>query len=322
MALTMPGAGVHDDVPDGRALASQLAARIPIPTQLPVRHDGRRLTHLSKSSYELWCTCREAWRRRYILGEREPTSAAMFLGSRVDDAVSDYYRHILEHGEPSPLDEVIHGYRNGWSERLEEEQQDRGVVFDEFDEPTMLKIGVDAIKATFERLVPQLGMPVAVQRRVAFKLAPGLEWWIEGYLDLEAQSVALDGEIVDEIVDYKVKGGDAISKDKADRDPQPSVYLTGRWLEGPRPADRFAFAQVLRPGRKRKSTSTSLVRTQRTVGQMRATLARFALAASEIAACYDQFGPDRPWGLADPTSWKCSERYCSYWAGCPGGAGL
>jgi hypothetical protein len=55
---------------------------------------------------------------------------------------------------------------------------------------------------------------------------------------------------------------------------------------------------------------------------MRATLARVALAASEIAASYEQFGPDRPWGLAEPTSWKCTERYCDYWHSCPGGAGL
>jgi hypothetical protein len=89
-----------------------------------------------------------------------------------------------------------------------------------------------------------------------------------------------------------------------------------------RSADRFAFAQALRPGKKRTRTSTSLVRTERTIGQMRAALARIALAASEIAAYDAGFGPDRPWGLAEPISWKCSERYCAHWDSCPGGAGL
>ncbi len=55
---------------------------------------------------------------------------------------------------------------------------------------------------------------------------------------------------------------------------------------------------------------------------MRATLARVALAASEIVATYERLGPDRPWGFADPTSWKCSARYCGHWAACPGGVGL
>ena len=122
-------------------------------------------------------------------------------------------------------------------------------------------------------------------------------------------------------MDYKVKGGDAINQAKADRDPQASLSLAGRWLEG-QPADQFVFAQVLRPGRRRKGMSTSLVRTTRTVGQLRATLARIALAASQIHAHSEQLGADRPWGFADPTGWRCSPRYCEHWAGCPGGAGL
>jgi cell filamentation protein len=56
--------------------------------------------------------------------------------------------------------------------------------------------------------------------------------------------------------------------------------------------------------------------------QLRGVLARLALAASQIAACYERYGPDQPWGFADPTSWKCSPRFCHAWASCPGGKGL
>ncbi len=127
--------------------------------------------------------------------------------------------------------------------------------------------------------------------------------------------------IVREVVDYKVKRGNAINQARADRDPQASLYLAGRWLER-QPADRFSFAQVLRPGRKRRKFATSLVTTTRTVGEHRATLARIAQAASQIDALYQRLGPDRPWGFADPTSWKCSADYCDHHATCPGGAGL
>ena len=322
MPVSIPAVSETTEAVDGRELAAQLAARIPIPTQLPVRCDGERLEHLSHSSQALFVACPDAWRRRYLRRERSPQSGGMFLGSRVDDGLSDYYRHMLEHGERLPLAEVIQRYRAGWREKLEAEREHRGVVFDEFEEPMMLKLGAEALKVAFEQLVPQLGSPVAVQRRVEFRLAPGLEWTIVAYFDLETEWPELGGEqLVSEIVDYKVKGGDAIGQGKADRDPQASLYLAGRWLEG-RPADRFAFAQALRPGRKRKSTSTSLVRTERTVGQMRATLARIALAASQIDAYNERYGAHRPWGYADPTSWKCSERYCEFWASCAGGAGL
>jgi hypothetical protein len=211
----------------GAPAVAAMAARIPVPRQLPVRHDGQRLKHLSNSSYTLWASCPEAWRRRYILGHRTAQSAAMFLGSRVDDALSDYHQHLIDHGEALALDEVIDRYRAGWPDRLAAEQERRGVVFDEFDAPTLLELGIAALKVTFEQLVPRLGMPVAVQRRIEFKLDPALEWTVEGYLDLETQWPSLDGELVSEIVDYKVKGGDAINQAKADRDPQASLYLAG-----------------------------------------------------------------------------------------------
>jgi PHD/YefM family antitoxin component YafN of YafNO toxin-antitoxin module len=46
--------------------------------------------------------------------------------------------------------------------------------------------------------------------------------------------------------------------------------------------------------------STSLIGTGRTVGRMRGVLARVALAASQIAAAYERYGPDQPWGIRRP----------------------
>jgi hypothetical protein len=112
-----------------------------------------------------------------------------------------------------------------------------------------------------------------------------------------------------------------VSKEQADSDPQAGLYLAGRWLEE-YPAREFCFAQIAKPGKRRKQMGASLVPTSRTPGQLRGVLARIALAASQIAACYERYGPDRPWGFADPTSWRCSPRYCSHWTVCPGGRGL
>ena len=97
--------------------------------------------------------------------------------------------------------------------------------------------------------------------------------------------------------------------------------LAGRWLEA-YPAGELLFAQIAKPGKRRKRMSTSLICTSRTVGQMRGVLARVALAASQIAAAYERYGPDQPWGFADPTSWKCNARFCHAWGSCPGGGGL
>src|SRR5215467_10659761 len=86
--------------------AAALAARIQIPRRLPVRYDGEPLRHLSHSSYSKFLLCPDDWRRHYLLGERTPPSAHMFLGARIDDALSTYYRHQLARGETLTLDQL------------------------------------------------------------------------------------------------------------------------------------------------------------------------------------------------------------------------
>ena len=79
-------------------------------------------------------------------------------------------------------------------------------------------------------LVPRLGEPVDVQRRLEFTLAPGLEWTVLCYLDLETLKSG-GGEPAPTVVDLKVKST-PISQARADSDPQAGIYLAGRWLEG------------------------------------------------------------------------------------------
>jgi hypothetical protein len=245
----------------------------------------------------------------------------MFLGSRVDDALSLYYRTILEHHERLDLAQVTDAYRDLWHTELQAEEQQQGVDWQDIHQYAAFELGLQALELTFEQLVPKLGEPLAVQRRLEFTLVPGVtEWTIVCYPDLETRGRTPAGEPIDRVIDYKVKGS-IIGQPTADRDPQASLYLASRWLES-RPAGEFAFAQLAKPGRQRKQMSAALITTRRTAGQLRASLARIALAAAEIDAYYRRFGPDSPWGFADPTSWKCSERFCSAWRDCPGGAGL
>jgi hypothetical protein len=112
-------------------------------------------------------------------------------------------------------------------------------------EESTFKLGLDAIDLSFTELIPQLGEPVAVQRRVEYQLAPGLQWSVLCYLDLETRRPAA-GEVVPAVVDYKVKTT-PLTQYKADHDFQPAVYLAGRWLESD-PAGQFCFAQIAKPG--------------------------------------------------------------------------
>jgi hypothetical protein len=319
MTSTVPAPGIPPAA--AREVAAELAARILIPTRLPVRYDGQRLRHLSNAALSKLASCPEQFRRRYILGIKTPTAAIVFLGRRVDDTLTAYCRHLLGTGERLELGELKDRYEKSWHEAVEQEQADSGLDFAELDEPTARALGLEAIDAAHRRLLPHLAQPVGVQRRIEFKLAAALEWSIVGYPDVETQRVGPGwDQPVATILDWKVKG-DPIRQEKADRDTQPGVYLAGRWLAGD-PAAEFLFAQMLRPGPRRAKVTTSVTRTTRTVGELRAVLARVALAASQLEALYERFGPERPWGFADPTGWQCSERYCPHWRECPGGAGL
>jgi len=305
----------------GPPTAAELAARIQVPRQLPVRYDGQPMRHLSNSSYTRFLLCPEDWRRHYLLGERTPPSGAMFLGGRVDDAISTYYLRILEHHDQLTPDQVKDAYRDHWQRELASEEDKLGIDWGlELSEAGTFEMGLAAIELTLAELVPKLGQPTAVQRKLEFALAPGLEWTIQCYLDLETLRPDENGAPRPAIADYKIKGS-RLSQQKADHDPQAGLYLAARWLEGT-PAREFSFAQIAKPGKQRKQMSASFITTHRTTGQLRGSLARIALAASQIAAYYERFGPDEPWGFADPSGWKCSPRYCAHWRACPGGRGL
>src|SRR5215210_1990341 len=144
--------------------AASLAARIAVPRRLPARYDGQPLRHLSPSSYTRLLLCPEDWRRHYLLGERVAPNGAMFLGSRVDDALTLYYRHLLERHEALTLDQLRDAYRDRWFEQLEVEEQQRGINWEpDLDEQAAFQVGLDAIELSVAEFVPKLGRPVAVQ---------------------------------------------------------------------------------------------------------------------------------------------------------------
>jgi PD-(D/E)XK nuclease superfamily len=321
MSATQTNSAAGSREPAGAALsAAELAARIQVPRRLPPRYDGQLLAHLSHSSCSRFAICPEDWRRHYVLGVRSAPSGAMFLGRRVDETISLYYQRILDHGDRLDVEQLKDAYRDGWRADEKAERERLGIGWEEELHPDRaFQIGLDAIELSFAQLIPRLGQPVAVQRSMEYTLAPGLEWSVLCFLDLESLR-ADNGETVPTVVDCKVKTT-LLTQFKADHDFQPAVYLAGRWLEGDLAAE-FSFAQIAKPGPRRKEIAASIVTTTRSVGQLRGELARIAQVARQIVAYYEHFGPDEPWWFADPTGWKCSARYCEAWARCPGGAGL
>jgi hypothetical protein len=213
---------------------------------------------------------------RYIKGEKPPTTGAMFLGSRVDDALSAYYRQIIDQRDQFALDPVLDIYRELWATELAGESQ--GVDWEAELTPSLaFELGREAIELAMLELVPYLGDPVEVQRRLEFTIAPGLEWTVLCYLDLETLKEDFDGQCSPGVVDFKVKNS-LIGKEQADADPQAGLYLAGRWLEG-NPA-----SAVLRADRQTRKTTQAdgrLARPDEPNNRPAARCARQARAGSQ-----------------------------------------
>jgi hypothetical protein len=166
--------------------APSALSRLGIPARLPDNHRGEPLRHLSYSAVSRFRGCPEDYRRSYMLGEWGPKSGEMFLGSRVDDALSGYFRQRID-GSTLGLDAVKDLYNERWKTQLAEEAQRNGPV--RFSTARNCErahaIGLEAIELAMRDLVPHVGRPTAVQRSFEFKLHPQLEWSIIGTIDIE-----------------------------------------------------------------------------------------------------------------------------------------
>ena len=170
----------------------------------------------------------------------------MFLGSRVETrSASTTGGSSNTTSDPG---QVTDAYRDLWRTELQAAETKAGVDWRDIPQHEAFELGLQALELSFEQLVPKLGEPLAVQRRLEFALAPGrTEWTIVCYLDLGTRAPGVAGEEIDRVIDYKVKGS-LIGQPAADRDPQASLYLAARWLES-RPVFRIRrYSTVTYPG--------------------------------------------------------------------------
>jgi hypothetical protein len=277
-----------------------------LPIRLPARHDGAALEHLSSTSLSCFWQCPEAFRRRYLLGERSPVSAEMLRGRVVDATVSAYYRAVLDSGQPPTASDNDAHLDDAWRHELDEPREE--IDWGDWQAGALKDSAARALRVYLAQLAPTV-VPVAVQRRFELRLDTALAWSVVGYIDVE--------DAAGDVIDLKVKRSH-VTQHAADRHPQASLYLLERALAGAR-GRRFVFHSVCPTARE----PVRAIATARTRAQLQAHLGRIASTARAIDALAGRLGRDTPWPLADPASWKCSPRWCSHFAGCQGGlAGL
>jgi hypothetical protein len=254
------------------------------PAKLPV-------SHLSVSSIDLFISCPEKWKRRYLDGEYFPPNGKMVLGSAIHASEAQHYGRVIDGEEGFTTEQVIDEFSAEWNERIS-----RGVDWGD-DNPGELKdSGIAALRVYHDTVVPTIE-PVAVERE--FRISwEGVDWDLMGFIDLECA----DGAVAD------LKVGKKLSPGAARVALQPTAYLYVRRAEA-NPAPRFDYHQIVRGNKKPSATVMSTTRTDE-------QLDYFAERLFSIAQDMAWRTETGNWAGAVPGSWFCDPKWCPHWDGC------
>lgn len=264
--------------------------------------------YLSASSVRLYLSCPEKWRRRYLLGEYEPSSGSVIVGNAVHKAEGQHYQHKLDVGRNLLVADVLDAYSDEFEYAKEEASDRAGIDWGE-ERPGRVKDSGARVLGLYHRQVARLVVPSAVERRFTVEL-PGVDWTFQGYFDLETG----EGPVVDLKVRGATKG--VVSAEEAAADVAVTGYTFARKAEGAASWPLFDFHSLVRA-----ETCTPrhvlITPTKRSIEQLEAFERLLYRVATEIAWRTE----NDVWTPAPPGSWWCSDRYCGFWRSCPfGGA--
>ena len=287
------------------AEVAQPPASLQVPAQLPRRRYGRRyrLDTLSPASVRAFEKCPEAFRRRYLLGERQPANLSMTRGSVVGDALAHHFQGRIK-GEPISPADVDDLVVELFAEKIAE------TALAEGEDPEAARAQCrEGVADYLKELAPRVE-PISVERRGSFRFSEEQEWRFVCYFDLEC---------AEEIPDLKF-GKWPVSEARAARDLQATAYAYLRWAEGRRARFVFHSGVLERPD---EGPRWTVVPAPRSVAQFRGFERRIARVARQIVHL-DQTEPGE-WPLASDLGWWCAPRHgsdgCPYWESCPVGGG-
>lgn len=246
------------------------------------------LTHLSYSSISSYLLCGEAWRRRYVVNEKTPTSDALVLGSAFHGAVEAYIKGASD---------LTVAYERAWTQQLEREQViawEDGTLGPTYDAGLRMVTAksvrtlLDEVRANFD---PERGQ---IERRVELRV-PNVPVPIVGYIDIITKD-GIPG-------DFKTAAR-MWAEGKAGDELQPLFYLAALNQEGIQ-IPNWAFRHYVVS--KTKYPEAKVFEVQRRPVEV---FGLFEIIQRVWA------GIERGVYLMQTDGWKCSEKYCEYWNGC------
>jgi len=259
--------------------------------------------YLSVSQVTQYMKCGEAYRRRYILEQKIPSTTFSAQGRSVHKAAEVLHNSMIG-GAPISLEQMVQVY----SDQHDAEIVDAVPIDDEPDPGKLKDVGVGLTQRYHSvalgnskddatgKAVPAIE-PIAAERVIRVLITPENCDPVPfmGIIDLEER---------DTVADLKTKRK-ATSQAEADNSLQLSLYahITGK--------PHVRLDQLIKPT---KTMGTRFIRTE-SVRTKRETLHALDIVgetALDISA-----GRFRK---TDPNAWWCTAKWCPYWSDCRGKA--
>lgn len=249
------------------------------------------IEHLSYSSISTYLLCPRSWRYRYIDKVETPVSPALVFGSAFHDALEAYVKD-----KESPL---AHHWNTAWKAQTES----RDVSWDKepaaydvlgiamFSKEETVQV-VDAIKPLMINDYPM------IEERVELRV-PGVPVPVIGFIDV----IEKDGIPAD----FKTSARSWTQK-RADDELQPTFYLAALNQLGfeMNPDLMFRYYVFVKNAKK---PALQIWETQRTAADL---FWLFGLVRDVWGGIAREVFPP------NPTTWKCSPKWCEYWDSCRG----
>jgi PD-(D/E)XK nuclease superfamily len=262
-------------------------------------------THWSNSSLMLLERCGEAFRRRYIEGERFPPSPRMLRGIVVHRVSAMAMLRKLEEHELPTLEEAkdvaATEFEQQWAGGVSLEQEPiEGSANQEKASSKDFAIGLSDLYVS--RVAPRLE-PIAVERFITVKPKDS-DLVIRGGVDLVAKA---DGDGGGEAIRDTKTSEKSPRSDMAERSQQLTFYAMIRHADvGALPKQHTLDYLVQTPGRRERKHVP--LHTTRDAHDVAALVHRLNTAVEAVKR-----GVFMP---AAPDAWNCSPRWCEFYSSC------
>jgi hypothetical protein len=260
------------------------------------------ISYLSYSSINLFLTCGEAWRRRYIAKEPQSSTPALVFGSAFHNTVEGYienragWNDVAGKDGPNSLLDFWHSH---WSAAVEREpncEWGADTPEEHYNEGIRL-LGNPELMQMLNRLTPlRDDQGLFMERKVELRV-PGVPVPIIGYIDLVTND-GIPG-------DFKTSA-QQWSQDKAKAELQPLFYLAAlNQLGRSVPGLRFRHYVVT----KAKQSKVQLLETQHTWDSI---FWLYGLIQQVWRAIENESY------IVNPHAWLCSPKFCPAFSKCRG----